>query len=174
MWGFLALSILSFDAQKLVCLMMSNFFFNDFPSHDFELAFKKTLHIQRHHELPLCILIRRLLFLSRFGAILNFSFLFLLLHVWLFCLHACLCAMCMPGASGGQRRVLDPIYNKSYEPQCGSSVRAAGALNFLAISPTIFFLHLKEYSDSLYPCPQWTWSQNAVWGEPICMGLCLV
>jgi hypothetical protein len=29
--------------------------------------------------------------------------------VWVFCLHICLCTVCVPGAHGSQRRVSDPL-----------------------------------------------------------------
>lgn len=32
---------------------------------------------------------------------------FLFLCVWTFCLHVCIYAMCMPGDSEGQKKVLD-------------------------------------------------------------------
>ena len=36
-----------------------------------------------------------------------FFFLMYYLHDWMLCLHACLCATCMPGAHGGQEK--DPL-----------------------------------------------------------------
>lgn len=33
----------------------------------------------------------------------------IILCVWVFCLYACLCTMCMLGAHRGQKRILDPL-----------------------------------------------------------------
>ena len=40
------------------------------------------------------------------GCYVSFSF---ILCVWVFCLHVCLCTMCMPGAYEGQKRASDAL-----------------------------------------------------------------
>jgi hypothetical protein len=41
--------------------------------------------------------------------LLFFKDLFVIVCVWVFCLHACLCTMLMPSAHKGQRRMLNPL-----------------------------------------------------------------
>ena len=36
-------------------------------------------------------------------------FFYFILCVWIFCLHVCLCIMCVPGACRGQKRASDPV-----------------------------------------------------------------
>lgn len=74
-----------------------------------------------------------------------FRLCYLILHVWVFCLHVCLCTTCIPGAHRSHKRALDP-WNWSYGwfwatmrflgTEIGSSVRAMSVFNIWVIAPT--------------------------------------
>jgi hypothetical protein len=66
---------------------------------------------------------------------------------WMFCLHVCLCTMCMPVTYGGQERARDALELKLQttmnqvwvsETKPGSSLRAVTAFNHLATSTAPF------------------------------------
>lgn len=51
----------------------------------------------------------KLLFKMLFILVEFFGFFLLVLYVWMFCLHICLCTVCVPCAYGDQRRALAPL-----------------------------------------------------------------
>lgn len=84
-----------------------------------------------------------------------FRFIYLILCIWLLCLHVHMCAKCMPSVHGSPKMLRDPLELESHEQPCGCWVlnRAVSTLCCYAFPrafPSNFFstlsLHFKLLS----------------------------